>query len=51
VLLVLLAGAVYWLAGTTGAPLIGAYFVALALLIAVAVYWFIQVMGMFTGRR
>ena len=48
---VLLGGGVYWLAGTTGSPVVGISFLALALVLAVTVYWFIQVMYMFTGRR
>src|ERR671933_534039 len=33
VLLVLLAGGVYWLIGTTGSPLIGVYFLVLAVVL------------------
>ena len=48
---VLLGGGVYWLAGTTGSPVVGISFLALALVLAFTVYWFIQVMYMFTGKR
>jgi hypothetical protein len=49
---VVLAGsAAFWLVGTTGSPLVGVYFVALALALSLTVYWFIQVMRMFTGPR
>ena len=51
VLVVLVGGAAYWLVGTTGSPLIGIYFLALAGVLLFAVYWFVQVMGMFTGKR
>ena len=48
---VLLGGGAYWLIGTTGSPLIGIYFIVLAGALAFAVYWFVQVMRMFTGPR
>ena len=48
---VLLVGAAYWLIGTTGSPVIGVYFLVLAGALAFAVYWFVQVMRMFTGPR
>jgi hypothetical protein len=51
VLIVCLAGGVYWLTGTTGSPVVGAAFIALALVLSVTVYAFIQVMYMFTGKR
>jgi membrane protein implicated in regulation of membrane protease activity len=51
VLAVCLAGGVYWLVGTTGSPVIGVAFIALALVLAVTVYSFVQVMYMFTGKR
>ncbi len=50
-LLVLIGGATYWLIGTTGSPIVGVYFLALAGALVFAVYWFVQVMGMFTGKR
>jgi hypothetical protein len=50
-LLVLVGGAAYWLIGTTGSPVIGIYFLALAGLLVFAVYWFVQVMRLFTGKR
>jgi hypothetical protein len=50
-LAVLLLGAGYWLFATSGSPVIAVYFVALAAVLTVAVYWFIQVMYLFTGRR
>lgn len=49
--LVLMAGGVYWLLGTSGSPVIGAYFIALAAVLTITIYWFIQVMYMFTGKR
>ncbi len=49
-LLVLLAGSVLWITGTAGSPVLALYFLALAAVLAVAVYWFIQVMNMFRGR-
>jgi hypothetical protein len=49
---VVLAGsAAYWLVGTTGSPVVGVYFAALALVLAVTVYLFIQLMRMFTRPR
>jgi hypothetical protein len=51
VLAICLAGGVYWLVGTTGSPVIGISFIALALVLSVTVYSFIRVMYMFTGRR
>jgi hypothetical protein len=51
VLAVCLAGGVYWIVGTTGSPVVGLSFIALALVLCVTVYSFIQVMYMFTGRR
>ncbi|MGH2352895.1 MAG: hypothetical protein ACRDJN_14900 [Chloroflexota bacterium] len=50
-LLVLVGGGVYWLVGTTGSPLVGLSFLALAAVLCFTIYWFIQVMYMFTGRR
>ena len=47
---VLAIGGFVWLNGTTGSPVIGIYFLVLAVMLAVAVYWFVQVMRMFTGR-
>jgi cbb3-type cytochrome oxidase subunit 3 len=49
VLAVCLAGGVYWLVGTTGSPIIGISFIALALVLAFTVYSFVQVMYMFSG--
>jgi hypothetical protein len=51
VLLVLLGSGVYWLVGTTGSPVIGLFFLVLALVLCLTTYMFIQVMYMFTGRR
>jgi hypothetical protein len=51
VLVVLVGGAAYWLIGTTGSPVLGLYFLALAGVLLFAVYWFVQVMRLFTGRR
>ncbi len=51
VLLVLPVSGVYWLVGTTGSPLIGLFFLILALVLCLTTYMFIQVMYMFTGRR
>jgi hypothetical protein len=51
VLAVCLIGGVYWLTGTTGSPVIGISFIALALVLGVTIYSFIRVMYMFTGRR
>lgn len=48
---VLAIGGFVWLAGTTGSPVIGIYFLVLAAVLAFAVYWFVQVMRMFSGRR
>jgi hypothetical protein len=50
-LVVLVGGGAYWLIGTTGSPVIGIYFVLLAAVLLFAIYWFIQVMHMFTGSR
>jgi hypothetical protein len=51
VLVVCLAGGVYWLVGTTGSPVIGVAFIALALMLSITVTAFIQVMYLFTGKR
>ena len=51
VLAVCLAGGVYWLVGTTGSPVIGISFIALALVLCLTIYSFIRVMYMFTGKR
>ena len=51
VLIVCLAGGVYWLVGTTGSPVIGISFIALALVLCLTIYSFIRVMYMFTGKR
>jgi hypothetical protein len=48
--LVLLAGSIFWIAGTAGSPVLAVYFLALAAVLGVAVYWFIQVMNRFRGR-
>lgn len=50
-LVVLLVAGFAWLTTTTGSPVVGVYFIALAGALLVAVYWFIQVMRMFTGHR
>ena len=47
----LLGGGVYWLAGTTGSPVVGVSFLALAAVLSITIYMFIQVMYMFTGKR
>jgi hypothetical protein len=51
VLLVCLAGGVYWLVGTTGSRVVGFAFIALALMLCVTIYSFIKVMYMFTGKQ
>ena len=49
---VVLGGSAYfWLASTTGSPIIGIYFAALAAVLAVTVYAFLQLMGIFTRQR
>jgi hypothetical protein len=48
---VLMIGGFVWLLGTTGSPVIGVYFIVLAGMLGFAVYWFLQVMGMFTEKR
>jgi hypothetical protein len=50
-LLILLGGGVYWLVGTTGSPIVGLSFIALALVLGITVYCFIQVMYLISGRR
>jgi len=49
---VVLGGSAYfWLAATTGSPVIGIYFAALAAVLAITVYSFLQLMGIFTRQR
>jgi len=48
---VLTGSAVLWLSATSGSPLIGIYFGALALVLCVTVYAFLQLMGIFTRGR
>jgi hypothetical protein len=48
---VLAAAAFVWLAATTGSPVVGVWMLVMALVLTVTVYWFFQVMGMFTGKR
>ena len=49
---VLVSSATYWLVGTTGAPVVGAYFLALALVLSFTVYAFLRLMtGFITPRR
>jgi hypothetical protein len=45
--LVLAGSAAAWLAGTTGSPVIGVYFIALAAVLTVTVYAFLKLMGTF----
>ncbi len=47
----LLASGALWLAAPTGSPVIGVYFIGLGAMLAVTVYWFLQVMGMLIGKR
>ena len=51
VLLVLVAGGVYWLIGTTGSPVVGVSLLVLAAVLVITIYSFIRVMYMFTGKR
>jgi hypothetical protein len=48
---VLVGSAYFWLATTTGSPVIGYFFAALALVLTVTVYAFLQLMGIFTRKR
>lgn len=50
-LLILVGSGALWLAATTGSPVIGVYFIAMGAMLSVTVYWFLQVMGMLTGKR
>ncbi|HEX2033239.1 MAG TPA: hypothetical protein VHS99_03565 [Chloroflexota bacterium] len=50
-LLVLLGGGAYILVGTSGSPLVGLAFIVLAVALSFTIYWFVQVMNMFTGKR
>ena len=50
-LAVLAASAAFWLAGTSGSPLIAIYFVVLAAVLGFTVYAFLRPMGMFVRRR
>ncbi|MBI3971272.1 MAG: hypothetical protein HY332_08275 [Chloroflexi bacterium] len=50
-LVVLLGGGFAWLFLTTGSPVVGLTFLALAATIGIAIYWFIRVMRMFTRTR
>ena len=48
---VLVGSATYWLAGTTGSPIVGVYFLALALVLSVTIYAFLRLMvGFITPR-
>ena len=48
---VLIGSATYWLAGTTGSPVIGIYFLALALVLGFTVYAFLRLMTGFIRPR
>jgi len=49
---VLVGSATYWLAGTTGSPVVGLYFLALALVLSFTIYAFLRLMtGFITPRR
>jgi hypothetical protein len=41
---VLLGSATYWLVGTTGSPVVGVYFFALALVLSFTIYAFLRLM-------
>jgi ABC-type Na+ efflux pump permease subunit len=49
--LVLAGGGAAWLAGTTGSPVIGAYFIVLAAVLTVTVYAFLKLMGTFISSQ
>ena len=48
---VLIGAATYWLAGTTGSPVIGIYFLALALVLSFTIYAFLRLMTGFIRPR
>jgi hypothetical protein len=49
--LVLAGGGAGWLTGTTGSPVIGVYFIAMAGVLTVTVYAFLKLMATFIGQR
>lgn len=49
--LVLAGSATAWLVGTTGSPVIGIYFIALAAVLTVTVYAFLKLMGTFISQQ
>jgi hypothetical protein len=49
---VLVGSAAYWLTGTTGSPVVGLSFLALAVVLSVTIYAFLRLMtGFITPRR
>ena len=48
---VLVGAATYWLVGTTGSPLVGIYFLALALVLSFTIYAFLRLMTGFITPR
>ena len=48
---VLLGAATYWLVGTTGSPLVGIYFLALAVVLSFTIYAFLRLMTGFITPR
>ena len=48
---VLVGSATYWLVGTTGSPIVGLSFLALALVLSVTVYAFLRLMTGFITPR
>jgi hypothetical protein len=49
--LVLIGSTYLWLATTTGSPVIGYFFAAMALALTITVFSFLQLMGIFTRKR
>lgn len=49
--LVLAGSAAVWLTATSGSPIVGYAFIALAGVLAVTVYSFLQLMGIFTREQ
>lgn len=49
--LVLAGSAAAWLTSTTGSPIVGYYFIALAAVLTVTVYAFLQLMAVFTRAQ
>ena len=49
---VVLAGsAFFWLSVTTGSPVVGYFFVAMAAVLSVTIYSFLHLMGIFAGKK